>query len=1168
MTAKSCFIALLASTGLAPIIWAAPVAAQAAVAVDVNVPAQDLGPALASFARQADADIVYSPTLVAGRRSNTVAGRHDIANGLARLLSGTGLSLRRVGPKSFALQSGAPAPAPAAAADRAAPAAGTVTDAATGAALPGARISFAGTNLVAIADDRGRFYLPAVPLSATSVTVEYLGNPAATLPLPAAADARQRLALAVGDASGDIVVLAYNSSLQRALNQQLRADNNATVVASDLLGSFPAETVSDALRRLPGVAFGRDANTGEGQRITVRGFSSEAINIQLNGLDLQGTSFERSIDLSGFLTENIAQVTIQKSLLPSMQANGSGGLVEIETKSGLDYGDFAFNFGGETENGLDPQFGGEYQLNGTLAVRLASNLGVVGSVQYRRTDRTNFGADLIGVIPPVLPNPFTSIVLVPASRQFPFDDAINSRLETGVNYFRRDRSEANLTASLNFAWDVSPTTNLRLDLQRIDNDVATQTARVTAAFQTTQIANMPIPELGGTPGRRTTLANFRPTIGLVNTDIQTLQDSIALRGTTNLDRWQLKYKAGYSRARSVSNNGNVSLLGAVNTNLAQIIDPATIVTNPDAGGVQRVVGGGIAFLPNGLPVLSLTPLGASLLTDPAQYAMSTAARNLTDSPTTAYTGEASVRYLPKADWFAYVQVGGKYDRSTRRTADDLFATTTIGALRSVESYVARTGLTTPLTSFGDNFLDNGVLSGIGAGNFSVPFLRPAALEAIFAGLAGLTADNPATAFNENRFTLTDRRGADPVNTVGALIPTRTIEERRAGYVEAKFQLGQFDLIGGARFESMFRSGRSLSSPSIRQANGVQEPRDTFVNAGLVDFFDLSGTQNVLTPSAVVNFRPRDNLVARFAYFRSTVNPDFRLIRRTRSIFVDLRPQTNLVRITEANPDLRPTKTNNYDFDLSYYFTDSPGLIRAGFFYKTVQDNFTNVLFQPGSDTEVRDEVLAELAPLAAIRPELVAFNDATVYQRNRPENGAGGKIYGVELELIRQLNFLPGFLKDFGVLGNLTWTKGDFPTLLSGRNDDGTIGQFSFNRPLGDQSQWVYNASLTYARDGFDARVIYTRQSASADVYNIHGIDEVVPAYATLDARLSYNFNHGGSSWTIYLQGDDLLRGSKNIDLTRAFASQFNGNGSDFFFPDTYLFGGGRTITAGFRARF
>lgn len=91
----------------------------------------------------------------------------------------------------------------------------------------------------------------------------------------------------------------------------------------------------------------------------VCGFSSEAIQVQLNGLELQGSDTSRTIDLSGFLADNISEIRIQKSLLPSHEASGSGGLVEIETKSGLDYGDFAFNFSVEGEANAKTVYGDE-----------------------------------------------------------------------------------------------------------------------------------------------------------------------------------------------------------------------------------------------------------------------------------------------------------------------------------------------------------------------------------------------------------------------------------------------------------------------------------------------------------------------------------------------------------------------------------------------------------------------------------------------------------------------------------------------------------------------------------------------------------------------------------------------------------------------------------------
>lgn len=1160
--AAGCSLSALSSAAIAQDA-AAP--QSAATTQEYDIPSQPLDAALDAFVRTSSADLLYSATLVANKRSTAIQGRYTSTEALAQLLTGTGLVAAKVSENVYSLQEQASNGQDASPT----PVSGIVRSAATGSPLPGAEVIVIGTNLRTATDDRGFFYFPAVDGGATELQVRYLGEPTATFEIPTDAYQRARMNVVFGKADNVVVITGYTSSIQKSLNQQLHAANNQTVISADLLGSFPAENVPEAMRRVPGVAFGRDDATGEGNRITVRGFSSEAINVQLNGLELQGTGFERTIDLSGFLADNISEITIQKSLLPSMESTGSGGLVEIETKSGLDYDGFSAQLGLEGETSLASGFGDEYQINGLVSARLADNFGVVATLQYRATDRRNFDADVADTVPPVLPAGFTSSFLIPASRQFPYDPEFNSRLVSGVSYLRRDRKEENLTGSLNFAWDVSNTTSLRLDLQRIQRDSYAETARTTASFLTSS-TDMPIPELGGEVRRRTYLTSLRPNLAFNVTDLEARQDTVSLRGTTTLDRWVFNYKVGYQYALSRSSNANLSALGNAATNLTDLIDPATIVIHPDDNAAQtpRVVDGGAVFQANGLPVLSLTEAGLAYLNDPANYNLTSATRTLTDSPTDAYTLEGSGRYLPAAHWFDYVEIGVKWDRSERGANDDVFASTSTGALLSVESYLRIFGRDTGIDVFGNGLIDNQGLTQIGAEAFRAPFLTGAAVDAIFAGLPAYLEDDPATSFNEQRFNYTDRRNLDPILDSGGLVPTKTIEDRTAGYVETKFDIGKFELVGGGRYERVFRSGTSLSAPSVRPATGPSEPRETFVQAGLVEFTDLSGTQDLFTPSVIVNYRPLDNFVARLAYFRSTVNPDFRLIRRPRQISIDLRSTVNRAIIRESNPDLRPTKTDNFDLDLSYYFTDSPGLVRAGFFYKNVKNNFTNVFFLDGSDDSVRQDILDYFGALATARPDLVAFDADTEFLRNRPENGEGGEIYGIELEAIRQLTFLPGRLSNFTFLGNLTWTQGSFPTLVSGRDDSGNLIQIELNRFLQDQPEWVYNLSLSYAEGGFDGRVIYTYQSATAASFQANGLDTVLPSYDTLDARLSYTFDIGATNLTVYLQGDDLLNSGTNIDLRRAVSSEFGGGSAEFYFPDGYQFNGGRTITAGIRARF
>ena len=146
----------------------------------------------------------------------------------------------------------------------------------------------------------------------------------------------------------------------------------------------------------------------------MRGFSSEAINVQLNGLDLQGTGYERTIDLSGFLADNISQVTVHKSLLPSHESTGSGGLVEIEPNRPR-LRRLRLNVSVEGESNFDRDFGEEYQINGTIAKELTPSFGIAATLQYRNTDRLNYDVSILDTVPPVLPEGYTSIFFVPAS---------------------------------------------------------------------------------------------------------------------------------------------------------------------------------------------------------------------------------------------------------------------------------------------------------------------------------------------------------------------------------------------------------------------------------------------------------------------------------------------------------------------------------------------------------------------------------------------------------------------------------------------------------------------------------------------------------------------------------------------------------------------------------
>lgn len=1169
-------------------------------AMSFNMPSQPLSCALRDYALKTGKNLVYPPSMVANKRANAVSGRHTPKQALRLLLRGTSISFRELQGNVLALtvignsrirQNAAnpatvsPAVVQSASATSAMQAdpgiddgptgvvSGTVVNRSTGAALKGALVRIDGTNLETVTDDRGQYYFPAVPRGQQTVRVEYLGEAARTAIVSVAPGSRQEANIQLGAANQDIVVFGYRSSIQQALNKQKNADNNATIVSSDLLGGFPAETVSEALRRVPGVAFGRDDETGEGSRITVRGFSSEAINVQLNGIDLQGTSFERTIDLSGFLTDNISQITIHKSLLPSHEATGSGGLVEIETKSALDYGDFSLNFGIEGETNFDRKFGEEFEVNGTISKKITPNFGVAATLQYRKTNRLNYDASVTDIIPAVLPAGFTSFGFVPvADFEFPFDPDAQQQLIYGSNYNRRDRSEEAILGSVNFAWDIADHTRLRLDLQRNIRDTQTLVSNTSVGFLFTGL-DMPIPELDNEVRRRWTVNRFRPIINLNTSDNKLTTSTISFRGDTDIGRWNIKYKAGYSRSVNEGNNSTINLQGAQAFNVVDLVNADTIVTNPDddAGQTPRVVDGVVVSADNGLPVTSLSQAGVDYLFDPSNYSLFSARRTLIDSPTESYVGEFSARYNTPLDFINYVELGAKYDSRTRQTLDNPTNPGNSASSRYLRIFGRDTDAS--LLDGGNFFVQD--LGIIGATGTIIPSLSRDSSERIFADLANFTSDDTSTPdFNEERFVFDDFTQLDPIlDGGGALFPTEVTEKKIAGYLETKFELGDFSLIAGVRYEREKREAFTISTPSLR-FDGLTVPQTDLIAAGLVDFNTQGGTVQTWTPSFLLTYRPIDNITARLGYFRSTVHPSVQLLNRSTTIAGDLRAANPRITIREANPDLKPTVTDNFDLDLAYYFDDTPGLVRFGLFYKKISNNFTNVLNSLGNiadDATVRDRYLEFFEPLVQQYPQITDIPDDTTYFFSRPENGEGGDIWGAEFEIVRRLDFLPGFLSDFGVLANITYTDAEFPTLVSiveGVGADREFTQISLDRPLQDQAKWVYNLSLDYERDGFQGRVIYTRQSSSGVIYDEFNLNTVTPAFATLDARLSYNFEKFGGLWTIFLEGDDLLTGSKEADIRSAISSQFGDGNTSFYYPQNFQFNGGRTITFGVRAKF
>lgn len=130
----------------------------------------------------------------------------------------------------------------------------------------------------------------------------------------------------------EVVVNGSRAALLQAQAVERRADNLVNVVSAEDIGQFADQNVAESLSRLPGVSLGR--SEGEGRSVSVRGLPSEFTAVTVNGVRLGTSNVDNaSVSLDSVSNEQLAQIEISKSTLPSQDADTIGGVIDLKTLS-------------------------------------------------------------------------------------------------------------------------------------------------------------------------------------------------------------------------------------------------------------------------------------------------------------------------------------------------------------------------------------------------------------------------------------------------------------------------------------------------------------------------------------------------------------------------------------------------------------------------------------------------------------------------------------------------------------------------------------------------------------------------------------------------------------------------------------------------------------------
>jgi TonB-dependent receptor len=129
------------------------------------------------------------------------------------------------------------------------------------------------------------------------------------------------------DASDDIVVTGFRSSLRNALVRKRDADQVVDSIVAEDIGKLPDNNIAEALQRVPGVQITR--NRGEGSGISIRGLTQTSTRV--NGRITPGLSLEATP------AEILSAIDVYKNPSSALIEGGLGGVVDLRTRRPFDF---------------------------------------------------------------------------------------------------------------------------------------------------------------------------------------------------------------------------------------------------------------------------------------------------------------------------------------------------------------------------------------------------------------------------------------------------------------------------------------------------------------------------------------------------------------------------------------------------------------------------------------------------------------------------------------------------------------------------------------------------------------------------------------------------------------------------------------------------------------
>src|ERR1700731_4766449 len=886
---------------------------------------------------------------------------------------------------------------------------GTAKDSA-GAALSSTLVELQPLGRRVVSDDQGQFRISDVPAGEYTLTASYVGlNPfSGTVKVEAGQTVNVDPVLQVASQADQGIVTAERlQGESEAINIERTSDEIVQVLPSRVINSLPNTNVADAVGRLPSVSLERDE--GEGKYVQIRGTEPRLSSVTVNGVNVPSPEgVVRNIKFDAVPANLVERIEVFKPLSASQDADGIGGTVNLVTKTAGERP--TYNFGGQ--GGYTPIQGGRTLggFDGTLGQRFGVNkkLGILLGGTW---DRNNRGIDDL--------EPSQTIGTTASGQNFAYVPTEDLRsysyyrtrygFSTDVDYNLRPGTSIYIKGLYSDFHDYGDTwvytPNSGSNIKSVNGPIVTfDNAQDCVAVN--QAADLTNP--GSNPCSPGSYA-YRHYIR--RPDQQVYSFSTGLR--QDLSSTLITYEFAGSRSHNIGGQDFAT------TNFAA---PTASYDNawnllPGSTGADLAVNLRNPRRPN------FTASDGTNIYDPTQYQLSNTSFTHYIATQLNFQGAASLaRRYSVHSHFGTFEIGIKIrnSHSTQNETDQIYNNNTANIpLNSV------LGTYTNPTYYDGSFAVNGLDYG---------------------PTSSYNKITQSVMSNLSQFSL--NQASSIRRSVGAFFDAN--ERIYAGYLQNVISFGKLRLQTGVRFDA---ADTNFLANHIVTAD-PNDPTVTATNPRITPITQSSGYFNAL-PSIQAQYLLEKNTNLRLNFSQGIARPNIGDLVPTTIVDPNASPKT----VTEGNPNLQPTKANNYDILIEHYFQPL-GIIQGGYFYKQL----SNPIYQNVS-------LLGPTDPNAGFR-------------LLQTVNGPNAHIQGIEVSWEQRFSFLPGLLSGFGVAANYSYTQSSvsFPNNFSPSTPGGP-GRID-HPALPRQAPNTWNIGFTYDKSRFSMRFAASHNDANIQFYN------------------------------------------------------------------------------------